>query len=301
MLKIRHMKPVFILLFLACFCMTGFSQIKDKRIVDKNGNVQLLGQLSEEALSSTPFSKWYKKEYKKYKPNDSALSKIDNLNQYEFMVFMGTWCGDSKREVPRLMKILNELDVYDEQITIVGVDRTKEAYKESPNGEEKNRLIHRVPTIIILNDGIEVNRIVESPIISLEEDILEIIGENEYRNQYIITDHLFDGITEFGLDYIVDSPNEVAELLRSNSKKFSELNTFGYTYLYNENYEMASAIFLINTKLYPEETRSFMSLGMAYFKNEQYNLAKEAYKRVMELDPENEDALKMLGRIALAE
>jgi hypothetical protein len=59
------------------------------------------------------------------------------------------------------------------KLQIISVDREK----KSPTHEEKNKNIEFVPTFIITNNGIEVGRIVEFPIITLESDLLDILSE----------------------------------------------------------------------------------------------------------------------------
>ena len=52
---------------------------------------------------------------------------------------MGTWCGDSKREVPRFYKILDEMGVKEQDIQLYNLDNRGDAYKQSPGGEEKGQ------------------------------------------------------------------------------------------------------------------------------------------------------------------
>jgi thiol-disulfide isomerase/thioredoxin len=85
---------------------------------------------------------------------------------------MGTCCGDSKREVPRFIKILKPVDFPMENLKIVALDKRKEKYKKSPQGEEWGLNIRRVPTFIFYKNGREINRIIETPVTTLEEDIL---------------------------------------------------------------------------------------------------------------------------------
>ncbi len=97
---------------------------------------------------------------------------------------MGTWCKDSKREVPRFYKILENAKFQKNKISLIGVDSTKENYKKSPTGEEKGLNIIRVPTFIFYKNGIDVNRIIEYPIESLEKDLLKIIKGETYIPNY---------------------------------------------------------------------------------------------------------------------
>ena len=71
----------------------------------------------------------------------------------------------------RFFKILDETGYKEKNLTIIGVDRTKNAL--SVNIENLN--IERVPTFIVFQDGKELGRIVESPKKSLEEDLWKIV------------------------------------------------------------------------------------------------------------------------------
>jgi hypothetical protein len=57
-----------------------------------------------------PYKPWYDENYNIYptdKPTISELKKA-KINSYNITVFLGTWCGDSHKNFPRLMKILDE-------------------------------------------------------------------------------------------------------------------------------------------------------------------------------------------------
>lgn len=153
-----------------------FAQDTVKEIQLSNGNSILLGSIPEEALQQAPYSSWYAANYTQYTPDISSISQFrEELKKYRILVFMGTWCGDSKREVPRFMKILDTAGFPGEQLKIVAVDNRREFYKKSPGGEEWGLNIKYVPTFIFLKDGKEVNRIVEYPVNSLEMDMEKIL------------------------------------------------------------------------------------------------------------------------------
>lgn len=90
----------------------------------------------------------------------------------ETMVFLGTWCPDSHREVPRFLKIAEIAGDSLGPVTLYGLDRDM----KSPGGEESRYDIERVPTFIFLKHGQEIGRIVEIPNISLESDMLTILA-----------------------------------------------------------------------------------------------------------------------------
>jgi thiol-disulfide isomerase/thioredoxin len=99
-------------------------------------------------------------------------------------LFLGTWCGDSQREVPRLYKIFDYCTVKPEQIKLVLVSNHDTAYKQSPTHEEKGLNILRVPTLLVLENGNELNRFVEYPVESLEKDLLKILSKITYKDAY---------------------------------------------------------------------------------------------------------------------
>ena len=89
---------------------------------------------------------------------------------------MGTWCEDSHREVPRLFKILEAANYPENRVTMIAVNRKKEA----PSGEEGPFNIQKVPTIIVQKYGKEIGRIIESPQSGyLEKDLVEILKKDD--------------------------------------------------------------------------------------------------------------------------
>ena len=69
----------------------------------------LLGYFNLDRLTRAPHSAWYIKGYDEYQFNSDAINKLleiskDNLT---IKIVMGTWCPDSRREVPRFMRILD--------------------------------------------------------------------------------------------------------------------------------------------------------------------------------------------------
>ena len=69
----------------------------------------LLGYFNPDRLKQMPYSAWFIKGYDDYSINSGALNKLleirsDNL---KIKVVMGTWCPDSRREVPGFMRILD--------------------------------------------------------------------------------------------------------------------------------------------------------------------------------------------------
>jgi len=88
------------------------------------------------------------------------------------IVFLGTWCPDSRREVPRFLKVADEAGIAPERIRLYALDRTK----KSDDGLSEQYHIERIPTFIFLKHGEEIGRITEVPEKSVEQDMLLILA-----------------------------------------------------------------------------------------------------------------------------
>ena len=97
---------------------------------------------------------------------------LEIIQKLEITIVLGTWCSDSQQEIPRFIKITDHVDFQSDKLTIISIDRNKEAGKISV--AEMN--IEFVPTIIFYLNKKEIGRIIETPFESLEKDLLKIIS-----------------------------------------------------------------------------------------------------------------------------
>jgi thiol-disulfide isomerase/thioredoxin len=88
------------------------------------------------------------------------------------VIVLGTWCSDSKREVPRFFRVFDKLGWDKEIITMYAVDKGKTL----PEFEKLNLDIERVPTFLIYNADELVGTIVETPETSFEEELIRILA-----------------------------------------------------------------------------------------------------------------------------
>jgi thiol-disulfide isomerase/thioredoxin len=178
------MKKYVILLLIVCFTgckatkpaaeKTGVENAAPSAVTDYSDQTTwLLGYFSQNQLLREPHSEWYQKGFDEYKPDQEIIKKLHEINKDDISIkiVMGTWCPDSRREVPRFMKVLDEWRFPMEKITFIGVDIDK----QSPVGEYEKLEIQRVPTFILYKNNIEAGRIIENPMTSLEQDIVFII------------------------------------------------------------------------------------------------------------------------------
>jgi thiol-disulfide isomerase/thioredoxin len=156
-----------------CTMLPGFAQEFNQVIHDQVRNKPVMvDYLSREGLAWGEFEIYYKQEYASYKNDKVIVEKLsESINQFDILIVLATWCIDSKEQVPRFLKVLDEAGYAQEKLLMVGVDSEKKA-----RDIEIDLLnIQRVPTFIVYRDGIEAGRIVETPSASLEADLLQII------------------------------------------------------------------------------------------------------------------------------
>ncbi|MDT0684913.1 thioredoxin family protein [Autumnicola psychrophila] len=141
----------------------------------------LLGEFQREELEKEPFLSWFESGYSDYDPKEKAMQIIkENISDYEITLVMVTWCRDSKRETPKFFKILDMANYNVEKLTTIAVDTNK----KNPGNIQEGLNVEMVPTIIFYKDGKEVNRFVEYPQESIEEDIAKIVSGEEYNHPY---------------------------------------------------------------------------------------------------------------------
>tara|TARA_B100000949_G_scaffold219840_1_gene219325 strand:+ start:83 stop:625 length:543 start_codon:yes stop_codon:yes gene_type:complete len=140
------------------------------------------GLITQEDFRTGYTRKWFNKAYKAYEPNEEIVQQIKKpIKQYRIKVFMGTWCPDSRRETPKLLKLLDEVNFKEKNLEIYAMDH----YKSTEANYEEDLDVHHVPTIIFFDKkGNEINRFVEFPQETFEEDILKIVTNQSYQNPY---------------------------------------------------------------------------------------------------------------------
>jgi len=139
----------------------------------ENDDVILLGKITPEIFSDKDFSYWYQPEFDEYTVDSVTISKVSHLiNEINITVILGTWCDDSHREVPRLIKILDYAGFNFDKLNLFAVDHDKKAGTENIDAYG----VKFVPTIIFFDKDEEIGRIIETPEASLEKDIVKILS-----------------------------------------------------------------------------------------------------------------------------
>ncbi|MFK7904349.1 MAG: thioredoxin family protein [Chitinophagales bacterium] len=145
----------------------------NKETTALSGIAYLIGRINRDGLLQENYKSWFEETYQGYEVNETTLELLkEKLQGVSIKIFMATWCPDARREVPRFYKILDIISFNEQELGVVSLDR----YKETPEKHEAGFSIRSVPTFIFYRNEQELGRIVERPSISLEEDMLKIIG-----------------------------------------------------------------------------------------------------------------------------
>jgi tetratricopeptide (TPR) repeat protein len=165
------------------------------------------------------------------------------------------------------MKLLQDLSFPENRVRIVGLGGGDSLYKQSPDGDEAGKGIFRVPVFIFYKNGIELNRINEFPVLSLEKDMYSILLNQpylpNYQTFYLLKKWLADSTL---LDKNVNVRG-LAMQLKGLPASERELNSVGYLFLEQHRSDYALRVFQINAVLFPESANVLSSLGEAYFRN----------------------------------
>ena len=149
-------------------------------------NQNIIGETNKVDILSTSHRNWFEDNYQNYKPQPESIKQLKALfkkNDYSIEVYFGTWCSDSQREVPRLIKLLEKANFNFDHFELVGVGRDKKVPNVSKE-QQKKLHITNVPTIIVYQNGHELNRFVEYAQESLEKDLIKIFSKQPYKHSY---------------------------------------------------------------------------------------------------------------------
>ncbi len=176
-MKIKYVLAIVFLSAINLFAQTETDTLNvNRKIIDEeSGKPMLIGYTTREAFTDTTFSWWFNSEYKNYDVDVDTLKSLFEdstlLKNVNITVVMGSWCSDSRREVPRFLKIVDGLNIPEEDISIYCVDRNL----STEDNEIDDLKIKAVPTFIFYKNDTELGKIVEAPTESLEIDMVKIL------------------------------------------------------------------------------------------------------------------------------
>jgi tetratricopeptide (TPR) repeat protein len=101
-------------------------------------------------------------------------------------------------------------------------------------------------------------------------------------------------MSEKGISYFTENYEEILKAGGYEIRSSNLLNRAGYELLFNRQIDMAIALFKVNILLFPEDANIHDSLGEGYMMKGDYQQSRKMYEKALELDPNFENAKKML-------
>jgi len=167
------MKKSIIFTITIFLCVSSYTQKVNRTIIDtKTQKPILYGKCNLKGLNTGEFGEVYKMEYKYYTPDTQKLNQIKPLlKNVSFKIIMGSWCGDSREQIPRFIKTLDLMKYKTKKIEIISLDH----YFKLNGFDNEKYGIKKLPTIIVYLKKKEIGRIIETPTETLEKDLLNIL------------------------------------------------------------------------------------------------------------------------------
>ena len=129
------------------------STVDDKKVTILNGILTKYALINNDAFKS-----WYGSNEQAYTAPTPVISAMETAkDKVQYVIFGGTWCGDTQFILPRFFKLQAQAGVPDKNISFYGVDRQKTTLGNLNAAFG----ITNVPTIIVMKNGIELGRVVE--------------------------------------------------------------------------------------------------------------------------------------------
>ena len=132
---------------------------------------------SEDSLqkaNAEKFKQTIASECSSYHPDKTVLNELKGRwsDSLSVKVIGGNWCSDTRRELPRLCKVLDDVGAKSDLFGYYKVDRDKRAVQQDFAAEQT---VTRVPTVFVFKNGNLLGQIVETPTKSWEKDLLELV------------------------------------------------------------------------------------------------------------------------------
>lgn len=257
----------------------------------------IYGTFNIQQLEVAPYASWYKTGYEKYNTHTETLKQLQQVKTkgYRIQVFLGTWCGDSKREIPHFVKVLNQMQFPLQQVQFIGLGGSDSLYKQSPTGEEKALGIFRVPTFIVYQNNTEIGRINEYPATTLEGDLLKILSAQHYEPNYASFSFFKQWLNAGTLTNPNTSVRGLSQQIKNKVSNEFELNSLGQLLIKQQLPDEGLKVQEINTWLYPEAFMAHYSLGNNYFLQKKYSQALVYLEKALELNKQTEYVKHILG------
>jgi thiol-disulfide isomerase/thioredoxin len=258
----------------------------------------LIGPVSRAALKTPPYSEWFESNYSRYQPDEKTLVELRPLlTGVSLEAYFGTWCGDSRRQIPRLSHLLDAAGADEKVLSLVALSDRPTEFKQSPGRPEAKRYVHRTPTIVVVRDGKEVGRIVETPSMTLEADLLAILQGHGPTPKYGAEAWVHRLFTDL-------SPEEAMKAVRSGGPEVLKLGDPDSLSHYAEQDLLkngraleAKAVLDLHLSLNPRSVMGQILMSETLSQLGRKAEAREAIERALALEPGNDRAQRDAARL----
>jgi thiol-disulfide isomerase/thioredoxin len=129
------------------------STVDDRKVTILNGILTKYALINNDAFKS-----WYTSNEQSYTAPAPVVASMEAAkDNVQYIIFGGTWCGDTQFILPKFFKLQAQAGVADKNISFFGVDRQKKTL----GNLQAAFGITNVPTIIVMKNGVEQGRVVE--------------------------------------------------------------------------------------------------------------------------------------------
>ena len=140
-------------------------------------NSDIFGVTSPEEIRST--HRIFDIYIDRYEPDSTALVYLSNYDEpINIKILFGTWCHDSKREVPAFIKTMELANNSNFNVEYIGVNREK----TDGQGFSKLYNLQYTPTFIIFKGSFEAGRMVEEVVKPIEIQLVEILKSSAFKD-----------------------------------------------------------------------------------------------------------------------
>lgn len=166
-----------ILSILSLFLITFvYGQEINKTMIDPDIDREILiGKVDKVGLQNPIFLEEWNIAQEEYSPDELMVKKLRKFfrknKEVEVKVFFGSWCGDSKEQVPHFAKLAQKAKI--KNVEYIALSRKKSL----PDEDISSYGVEYVPTFIVYKNDEEIGRIIETPELSLEKDLYRIISK----------------------------------------------------------------------------------------------------------------------------
>lgn len=166
------MKKIVGLIALLIISMSAQAQFNfDVSKDEQSGQTMFVGRCTFDDITDEASFDWFTMSSNNYNPEALIIEELKkSLPSCKLYIFMGTWCEDTHNLLPKLYKTMLLSRCYT-NYKMYGVDRNK----KSKDNEQEEFKVTNVPTIIVMKNGEELGRIVETAKGTIESDLLKIL------------------------------------------------------------------------------------------------------------------------------